>query len=341
VEYLFCLWTSCNLRSIVGRRKNIFSAHRQRQIGARDEVTARTEAAKGNGKASGAPAAVPAPTPRDFEALAERIGARYNELPRQLQRIARFALDAPEDFALGTAAQLAAMIGVQPSALVRFAGALGYDGFADLRQVFRSQLRTRPPSYRERIERLRSRAPGTSAPAAVLQDQVDQAVRELQHFSRTISAGTLDRAVDLLTRAPQLHLLAARRSFPVASYLAYALNQLERRVQLLDGVAGMNRELAARIPAGEVLVAVSFRNYTGEVIEIADSCKARGVEVIGITDSVLSPLARAATVTFALGDDDGVSFRSLVEPIVLAQSLVVAVGHRLAERGARPRKSAR
>lgn len=292
----------------------------------------------------GAPLARAAASP-DFDALSQRIAGQFSELPRQLQRIARFALDAPEDFALGTAAQLAEMIGVQPSALVRFANAVGYDGFADLRQVFRRQLRTRPPSYRERIEHLRARAPSATAPAAVLQAQIEQAVRELQHFGAVIDGGSLARAVELLAAAPQIHLLAARRSFPVASYLAYALNQLERRVQLLDGVAGMNRELAARIPPGEVLLAVSFRNYTGEVVEIADSCRARGVVVIGITDSVLSPLARACTLAFTLGDNGGVEFRSLVEPIVLAQSLVVAVGHRLADRGngrrARPAKAAR
>ena len=65
----------------------------------------------------------------DFESVSRRITERFNDLPRQLQRIARFALDAPEDFALGTAAQLAEMIGVQPSALVRFANAVGFDGF--------------------------------------------------------------------------------------------------------------------------------------------------------------------------------------------------------------------
>ena len=35
----------------------------------------------------------------------------------------------------GTAAQLAKQIGVQPSALVRFAGAIGCDGFAEMRQL--------------------------------------------------------------------------------------------------------------------------------------------------------------------------------------------------------------
>jgi DNA-binding MurR/RpiR family transcriptional regulator len=125
----------------------------------------------------------------------------------------------------------------------------------------------------------------------------------------------------------------------VAAYLAYALNQLEVRTHLLDGVGGMNREFAARIRSDEVLIAISFRNYTGEVVEIADNCTRRGTPVIAITDSKLSPLIRASMLSFAIGDDGGAAFRSLVEPIVLAQSLVVAVGHRLAERSSRARSS--
>jgi DNA-binding MurR/RpiR family transcriptional regulator len=277
--------------------------------------------------------------PASYEELATRITAQFPELPRQLQRIARFALDAPEDFALGTAAQLAGLIGVQPSALVRFANAVGCDGFAELRQLFRTQLRAQTLTYRERIARLRSRAPSQTAPEAVFRAQVGQAIDELQGFQHALDERSLARAVDLIAAAPQVHLLAARRSFPVAAYLAYALNQLEVRTHLLDGLGGMNREFAARIRSEEVLIAISFRNYTGEVVEIADSCSQRGTSVIAITDSKLSPLVRASTLSFAIGDDGRAAFRSLVEPIVLAQSLVVAVGHRLAERNGRLRSA--
>lgn len=276
--------------------------------------------------------------PASYDDLAERVTAQFPALPRQLQRIARFALDAPEDFALGTAAQLAEQIGVQPSALVRFANAVGCDGFAELRQLFRTQLRVRTLSYRERIDRMRSRAPDQTSPAAVLRAQVGQAVDELHRLPETIDERDLTQAVGLIAAAPQVHLLAARRAFPVAAYLAYALNQLEVHTHLLDGIGGMNREFAARIRTDEVVIAISFRNYTGEVIEIADSCSRRGAHVIAITDSRLSPLVRVSTLSFAIGDD-GAAFRSLVEPIVLAQSLVVAVGHRLAERNGRARSA--
>jgi DNA-binding MurR/RpiR family transcriptional regulator len=277
-----------------------------------------------------------------YEALAGRITERFPRLPGQLQRIARFALDAPEDFALGTAAQLAEQIGVQPSALVRFAAAVDCDGFAELRQLFRTQLRTRTLTYRERIERLQSREPKTTSPGAVFRSQAGHAIEELQRFQHAIDDRLLTQAVELIANASQINLLAARRSFPVAAYLAYALNQLEVRTQLLDNVGGMNREFASRIDVDEVIIAISFRNYTGEVIEIADSCRQRGAAVIAITDSKLSPLTRVATLSLAIGDDGGAPFRSLVEPIVLAQSLVVAVGHRLlAERSTRRRAANR
>jgi DNA-binding MurR/RpiR family transcriptional regulator len=275
----------------------------------------------------------PEKRPTSYEELAARIAQRFPLLPRQLQAIARFALDAPEDFALGTAAQVAAQVGVQPSALIRFANAVGCDGFAEVRHLFRRQLRSRTLSYRERIEQMRAHAaaPGT-APMGVLRGFVHDSIDQLQRFERSIDEALLERAVAAIAQAPHVHLLAARRSFPVASYLAYALNQLEKRSSLLDGVGLMQRELAARIPPGELLIAISFRNYTPEVVEIAQAAHARGVRVIAITDSRVSPLVRAADLSFELGDDGAAAFRSLVEPIVLAQALVVAVGHQLAER---------
>lgn len=269
-----------------------------------------------------------------FETLMASIAARHDSLPRQLRSIAQLALDAPETFAFGTAAELAQAAGVQPSALVRFAAAFEFDGFAALRQVFRSHLVSRAPSYRERIRTLKRTSTAATA-GDVVRTQIDEAIASLQHLSQGFDDRTLNAAVDLLARNTHVYLLAARRSFPVVSYLAYALAQLERRVTLLDGVGGMNSQLAAVLGTGDLLLAVSFRTYTPEVIDIARSAHTRGAAVIGITDARSSPLAPCSTLALLLGDDRRSPFRSLVEPIVLAQSLVIALGHRLTEAPAR------
>ena len=91
----------------------------------------------------------------DFDSLKSEITKQYPGLSRQLQDIARFTLDSPQELALDTVATAAAKAGVQPSAMVRFAQALGFGGYSEMQQIFRDQLVQRSSSYRDRIERLR------------------------------------------------------------------------------------------------------------------------------------------------------------------------------------------
>src|ERR1700712_483629 len=86
--------------------------------------------------------------PRDFESLKSLLQAEGAALPKRLRQVAAFALDRPDEFALGTAAHLAAVADVQASTLVRFAQTLGYAGFSDLQSVFRNHLRKSFPDYR-------------------------------------------------------------------------------------------------------------------------------------------------------------------------------------------------
>ena len=244
-----------------------------------------------------------------------------------MQRLARYALDKPHDLALGTVAAVAEANAVQPSSTIRFANALGFDGFSQMQQVFRSHLVERGAPYRERIERMQR---GGKATGGVLHQFVGEAVDELRQLEDHVDPRKLDAAVRLLAGAKQIHVLAQRRAFPVACYLAYALNQLELRTHLLDGLGGMLNEFAHGIGKGDVLLVASFRNYTPAVVETALACRARGVSVVAITDSALSPLKPAADVCFELGDDSSRPFRSLVAPLCLAQALVVSTGQRLA-----------
>ena len=273
-----------------------------------------------------------------YAELKDAISDAYPTLSPQLQRLARYALDKPHDLALGTVAAVAEANAVQPSSTIRFANALGFDGFSQMQQVFRSHLVERGAPYRERIQRMRA---GSPAAGGVLHQFVGEAVDELRQLEEHLDPKALAAAVKLLAGAPQIHVLAQRRAFPVAAYLAYALNQLELRAHLLDGLGGMLNEFARGIGKGEVLLVASFRNYTPAVVETALAAQARGVSVVAITDSALSPLKPAADVCFELGDDSSRPFRSLVAPLCLAQALVVSTGQRLATPAKRATKAGR
>ena len=279
------------------------------------------------------------PVPQTYDELKEAIGRAYPDMSKQLQRIARFALEQPDPLALDTVAAIAKAAHVQPSSMIRFANALGYSGFTEMQQVFRGHLVARSASYRERIaEMRRNRTNGGDSASGVLHQFVSESIDELGHLEEVVGAAQFRAAVRLLAGARRIHVIAQRRAFPVAFYFAYALNQLELTAHLLDGVGGMLRELVRGIEPKDALLAVSFRNYSPDVIEVAADCHGRGVPVIAMTDSALSPLKPLARIAFELGDDSRRPFRSLVGPLCLAQALVVSTGHHLTG-AAEPRRS--
>lgn len=268
--------------------------------------------------------------PKTYEELQQTITERYDSLSGQLQRIAHFVVENPDDLALETITRLAERAKVQPSSMVRFAQALGYDGFSTMQRLFRSRLIEGSLSYRERIKSLRhERGDGDREANSILSEFADQGIASLEMLRAGTPPESIDRAVQILAAAHEVYLIAQRRSFPVAFYLSYALTRLERRCHLVDGVGGLlNQQIRLATPE-DAIVAISFRSYSPDVFENVKERADADVPVIAITDSPLSPLAPTATVCFEVSEKEKHAFRSLVAPICLAQTLVVSLGDHL------------
>jgi DNA-binding MurR/RpiR family transcriptional regulator len=270
--------------------------------------------------------------PTSYDELREAISRRHDELSDRLRRIAVFAVEQPNEIALNTVSALATTIGVQPSSIVRFANAFGYEGFSDMQRVFRSRLVAEvSPGYRARFAAARTnrRRAVETDPASVLLREVTDDTAALEELGRSIEPRLIQRAVELLANAQTIYLVAQGRSFPVAHYLAYALGRLELRAHLNDGVGGLTRIVGEMATSDDVMVAISFRDYSPDVVAVVDAAAARRVPVIAVTDSPLSPIAAPAKLSFEIRSDPSRAFRSLVAPIALAQTLVIALGHHL------------
>jgi DNA-binding MurR/RpiR family transcriptional regulator len=159
--------------------------------------------------------------------------------------------------------------------------------------------------------------------------EVSDDTAALEELGRTIEPRLIQRAVDLVANAQTVYLVAQGRSFPVAHYLAYALGRLELRAHLNDGVGGLTRIVGTMATSDDVLIAISFRDYSPDVVAVVDSAAARAVPIVAITDGPLSPIAGPAKISFEIRSEPNRAFRSLVAPFALAQTIVIALGHHL------------
>src|SRR6202453_239194 len=153
--------------------------------------------------------------PGDFEALKRRLIEIEPGLPKRLRQTAAFALQHPDEVALGTASGVAELAQVQASTLVRFAQSLGFAGFAELQGVFRTHMRTRWPDYSERLKALHEGARDSGDPLGLLHGFADSAAASLDNLRNMVRREDLDQAIRLLARAGTIYVLGQRRSFCV------------------------------------------------------------------------------------------------------------------------------
>ena len=263
-----------------------------------------------------------------YDELRGAIAQRHRALSGRLQQIAEFVLDHPTEVALGTVAEVAARSGVPPSAIVRFAHALGFGGFTEMQQVFRSRLVAGvAPSYKARLARMKHEEKSILGrkPAAVLGRFVAEAQSALVTLSQSAHARELDAATAILAKARDIYLLGLGGSFPVATHLGYVLRKLGRRVMLLDGIGGSIHEQSHPAGPEDALVAISFRNYYPDTARLFPELVARGVPAISITDSLLSPIVEGARVVFEIQDMPEPALRTLVAPMCLVQALAIGL----------------
>ncbi|MDT8893526.1 MurR/RpiR family transcriptional regulator [Halomonas sp. I1] len=267
-------------------------------------------------------------TPQDFEELKARITADYPDLSRRLQQTARFLLDHPREVAFATVAQLAEQAGVTPSTLIRFANSFGFTGFSEMQRLFRSRLVDELPNYNERIRAVRSATGETPDSTQLLWEFADANREVLEHLPSRIDPRHLEHALDIFEQANAIHVMGARRSFVVASYMTYALHHIDKRTFLVNGLGGMYGEQLKAIGDDDALLVVSFSPYAQETRELADEARKRGIPLVVITDSSLSPLARIADVSLVVHEAEVKSFRGLTASLCVTQTLAISLGIR-------------
>ena len=281
---------------------------------------------------------------RDLEKLRAEIVRRYDSLSPRLKQVAAFALEHPSDMGLQTLAVIATRCKVQPSTVVRFAKAFGYDGASGMQRLFRDEILSfaPSPSYADRIRQFNQRAGEVDSlsPHELLQEFADSNVVALQHLKQSVRRADLEKAVGLIRDADCIYLIGLRRSFPVAAYLSYALRHVDdKRAYLIDGVAGMLNEQGSMIRKNDLLIAISFHPYAKETAEVVDRARERHAGIVAISDTRLSPIARDADVVFETKDAEVRQFRSLTASLCLAQALVISYAFQMETGGGRRARS--
>lgn len=272
------------------------------------------------------------PETAPIDQLMQHIADEYDALSRQLKVIAQYIEKHRASLMLERISDIASACDVQPSAIVRFAQRFGYSGFSEMQDVFRqahTEQATVTPDYQQRIRKLIATRDGQISAGDITREFVGASRAGLDDLAAGLDDAQLDAAVTLLQKADNIYVIGVRRSFPIASYIAYALEHTEKRVHLVSGLGGMHREQMRSVRERDVAIAISFAPYGKETQQCIKVAQDNGARVLVITDSKLAPLARSADALLTVTEGSAFAFRSLTSTICLCQALFIALAYRL------------
>jgi DNA-binding MurR/RpiR family transcriptional regulator len=274
-----------------------------------------------------------APPATEFASFMAELTERESQLSRRLQQVARFFVNNPEDVAIHTIVELARQAGVQPSTITRFAKEMGFSGFNSLQSVFRQRLLGPRMTYDERMKSFadaprpsKAKSLQLDEPSLVFDTFVQAAMDTLIRLREDVDRSELHGFVDVLAKAGAVHVVGARGAYGVATYCYYSLSRVGKRTHLIDNVGSMREQQLGAMDVNDVLLVLTFDDYTPETIEIAHAAHEKGRTLLVITDNELSPVAKLGAHTLFVKEARLGHFRSQVPAMVLCQSIIISLG---------------
>ena len=201
-----------------------------------------------------------------------------------------------------------------------------------MQDVFRAAYTSKEngtPNYKQRIRKLIETRDGKLSIGNMMREFVDASRSGLDELAAGLDDVQLEAAVSLLQKADNIYVVGVRRAFPIASYIAYALQHTNKRVHLVSGLGGMYRDQMRSVRERDVVIAISFAPYGKETQYCARIGHHHRAKLLVITDSKLSPLARNAEALLTVAEGSAFAFRSLTSTICLCQALFIALAYKL------------
>jgi DNA-binding MurR/RpiR family transcriptional regulator len=259
--------------------------------------------------------------------LDERIAAALNRLSPKQKQLARFLLDNRYLVSFTSASQIGASVGASAATVVRFAQKLGYGGFSELRSAIREEL----PTYLTAAERIERRLAAPPNSHDIPQQVFHTEISNIERTASSLDKARLDAALEAMVGARRILVVGCGLSAAPVWFLAHSLKVIGFDVRMdIDGGLSLATEIAQLRPA-TLLVAIDLWRYSRSTVEGARAAKNQGAQIIAVTDSIMSPVARVADYAFEVATEGTGHSLSPTAVMSLLNVFIAALSYRMPE----------
>ncbi len=258
----------------------------------------------------------------------EAISERLNHCSKGQRKIGEYLLENYANASYMTAAKLSETVGVSESTIVRYATELGFDGYPELQAALKYAARSKLTSV-QRLELSKNR--GDDSLVRSFGSDIESIKKTLAQTDRQ----SFDDFVNELMNANRIYIVGARSSASLAIFMNFYLSILFDNVQVVHTVIGSEAfDQMFRVKKGDVVLGITFPRYSKLTVDVLEFSKRAGATVLGLTDSIHSPIVKTADITLFADNESDTFVDSLAAPLTLINALILEIGKRDPERTA-------
>jgi len=256
-----------------------------------------------------------------MKSILDKIYTEYKTFTPSQQKVAEYLTQHLDEALILKASQLAKQAGVSEATFTRFITRLGFSGFSE----FKREIGNFIIQGYSTTERLAESAETFGISDSVFLEILRGDIENIHKITDAISNELFEKAVEKLSSAKSIYLLGLRSSYALAFYLAFNLRFFLKSVTLIKPGIGDIPEQVLSAGKGDVLIALSFKRFTRDVVNITEKIKRKKAYIIAITNSHLSPIAQLADLSLTVETEIPTYIESFTAPMSLLNALITAV----------------
>jgi DNA-binding MurR/RpiR family transcriptional regulator len=256
--------------------------------------------------------------------LSSEIRQRFDEFSRSQKDVGQYIVDHLDEAAFHTAEELAKRANTSSSTVVRFAQALGFEGFPELQSAARDEYR------RSRGENGAVGDPAAPQPLFPIDQTEFEAALAADHVNVEETARKMDRdevgaAIDLISRSERTLLCGTDQMAFFASYLRHLLMLLDLRCEVVASPSQEGLARLGRIDEQTLVIGFSAGRPHPLVVRAMKLARHRRASTIAIADATLSEVAKLADQRLYYSSNGPAYVRSHTALLSLIQALAYGV----------------
>jgi DNA-binding MurR/RpiR family transcriptional regulator len=254
----------------------------------------------------------------------EKIREYYDHLSRSYRKVADYIMSNYYDVAFMTAAQLAYAVGVDTTTVVRFSQRLGYNGYPDLLQDVREQVKS------EIYAAYEPKPLAPEDPAGVFKDRIEQERQNLHQMLVQNPPDHLGAVARLFESVERIVVVGEGYAETAAEMIAQQFRHRGVHADYLPNDAVKKAATLMLLNSRVLVIGVSATAYGRDVARAMEFARARGAKTLGIIGSLASPVNRMSDLIIYAPTEAIGPLPSIVA-LVAALSVLVTVAAKESE----------